>query len=99
MPPANQQPYTLAAIPLVPFHRVPPPKESVKGRLRESPLVGKHSGSSKLCHSSWVTAGSIVVVCWRPGRCRRQTFVGLLPPSDPRKSGKGWLSSSGSITF
>ena len=54
------------AILLVAFHRVPPPKESMKGVLRESLLVGKHSGSSQLRHSSWVTAGAIVVVSLRP---------------------------------
>src|SRR3984885_12767009 len=65
------------AILLVAFHRIPPPKESMKGLLRESLLVDKHSGSSGLRHSSWVTAGAIVVVYRRPDRRRRQTFVGL----------------------
>src|ERR1700691_3129560 len=74
---ATQQVYMQTAILLVPLHRVPPPKESMKGVLRESLLVGKHSGSSQLRHSSWVTVGPIVVVPWRPYRGRRQTFVGL----------------------
>jgi hypothetical protein len=92
-------PITPAAIPLVPFRRVPPPKESVKGLFRESPLVGKHSDSSELCHSSWVTAGEIVVVRWPPDGRLCQTFVGPLPPSDPPKKRKEWLSSSASITL
>ena len=54
---------TQTAILLVSLHRVPPPKESMKGLFRESLLVVKLSNSSGLRHSSWVTAGSIVVVC------------------------------------
>src|SRR5271156_3564577 len=68
--------YRQTAILLVPLHRVPPPKESMKGVLRESLLVGKHSGSSQLRHSSWVTARAIVVVSLRPDGGQRQTFVG-----------------------
>src|ERR1700743_1201711 len=64
------------AILLVAFHRIPPPKESMKGALRESLLVDKHSGSSQLHHSSWVTARAIVVVSLRPDGGQRQTFVG-----------------------
>ena len=72
----QQQVYMQTAILLVPLHRVPPPKESMKGVLRESLLVGKHSGSSQLRHSSWVTARAIVVVSSRPDSGQRQTFVG-----------------------
>ena len=68
--------YQQTAILLVAFHRIPPPKESMKGALRESLLVDKHSGSSQLRHSSWVTARAIVVVSSRPDGGRRQTFVG-----------------------
>jgi hypothetical protein len=68
--------YQQTAILLVAFHRIPPPKESKKGVLRESLLVGKHSGSSQLRHSSWVTARAIVVVSSRPDGGQRQTFVG-----------------------
>jgi hypothetical protein len=48
----------------------------MKGLLRESLLVGKHSESSGLRHSSWVTAASIVVVWRRPDCGLPQTFVG-----------------------
>src|ERR1700733_180996 len=74
LPVATSIPKT--AILLVAFHRIPPPKESMKGVLRESLLVGKHSGSSQLRHSSWVTARAIVVVSLRPDGGQRQTFVG-----------------------
>jgi hypothetical protein len=46
---------------LVPFHRIPPPKESMKMFRGESPLENEHSGSVKISYDSWVTVGQIVV--------------------------------------
>jgi hypothetical protein len=42
----------LTATLLVPLHRIPPPKESVKMFRGESPLEDEHSGSVKISYGS-----------------------------------------------
>jgi hypothetical protein len=51
------------------FHRVSPPKESMKAFLRESPLVHEHTGSDGVGHTSCDT-GALIVVVYRRTDCR-----------------------------
>jgi hypothetical protein len=52
-------------------YRVPPPKESIT-ESGESPLVDEHSGSARICYSSCVMRGRIVVIAAGNGDLRRR---------------------------